>query len=110
MALLSLEQKGLFVLMEQWKNRRKIRQQRICKEQSDREFLRQVTQAKQNLQIARDNFNYVTNDSMLEYYIYMIKAEETKLNYYLALAKEEHRENAECFAQFFDYDTEKGCG
>ncbi len=105
MTLLSLEQKGLFVFMDQWKNRRKRKQQRFCKEQSDREFLRQVAEAKQNLQIARDNFNYVTNDSMLEYYIYLIKAEETKLNYYLSLAKQEQRENAECFAQIFDYNA-----
>ncbi len=89
MTLQLLEEKRASV-MNYWKNRQKARQDKLLKEQNYYEFMQQLTQAKQNLQIARSNFNATTDDLLMEYYIYMIKAEETKLNYYLALAKKEH--------------------
>lgn len=109
MTLSTLEQKGLF-MMNQWKDRRKTRQERMEQERGNREFLKQVAQTKQNLQNARDNFNFATDETMMEYYIYMIKAEETKLNYYLSRAKKECRENACLFAAYGDMGAEKGCG
>lgn len=109
MTLTALEQKGTLVL-NQWKNRRKNRQEQLLRERTNHEFIRQVAQAKQSLQIARDNFNFVTDESMMEYYIYMIKAEETKLNYYLSLAKKEKRENPYLFDSPTNFFTEKGCG
>lgn len=109
MTLSTLEQKGLF-MMNQWKDRRKTRREKEVQERGNREFLQQVAQTKQNLQNARDNFNFATDEAMMEYYIYMIKAEETKLNYYLSRAKNECRENVCFFASYGEMGDEKGCG
>ena len=56
------------------------------------EFLDMISAAKEELRTARDNFNAITDETLLEYYIYEIKAAETKLNYYLNLAKKEKPE------------------
>lgn len=90
MILQSLEEKGVSVL-NGWKNRQKLREEERRKVQTDEEFFKQIAETKQNLQIARSNFNIASDESLVEYYIYRMKAEETKLNYYLALAKKEQR-------------------
>lgn len=90
MTLQALEQRGLSVI-GQWKERRTQRQERLRQEENDTEFMRQLAQTKQKLQIARENFNTVTDSELTEYYIYKIKAEETRLNYYLSRAKKECR-------------------
>ena len=107
MTLQTLEEKGLFV-MNQWKKRRKLRQEKFVREQNDLEFMQQLAQAKQNLQIARDNFNTTTDSELMEYYIYMIKAEETKLNYYLSLAKKESRKSLSGMVQRFQSMSDRG--
>ncbi len=60
-----------------------------AEQQRRAEFIRQIDDATQELQHAHNNFNFATDAALLEYYIYEIKAAETKLNYYLRRAKAE---------------------
>lgn len=52
-------------------------------------FMQEFEQARLELETARQNYNYAKEPALLEYYIYEIKAAETRLNYYLKLAKKE---------------------
>lgn len=90
MILRSFGTKGISVA-DYVRNKQKEREERFLREEREEEFLRQFAEAKQNLQIARSNFNSATDEKLVEYYIYRMKAEESKLNYYLALAKKEQR-------------------
>ncbi|MBE7022340.1 MAG: DUF2508 family protein [Ruminococcaceae bacterium] len=57
------------------------------------EFLRELRHAQNDLEAARNNYNFVKDTGLLEYYIYEIKAAETRVNYYLRLAKKENFRN-----------------
>jgi len=54
------------------------------------EFLQELRLAQGDLEAARNNYNFAGDAGLLEYYIYEIKAAETRVNYYLKLARKEH--------------------
>lgn len=56
-------------------------------------FLKDLEQARDDLNAARHNYNFAKDSGLLEYYIYEIKAAETRLNYFLQLAKKEQLSN-----------------
>ncbi len=62
------------------------------KEKKDREikeeFMQELLRARADLSAARNNYNFAKEPALLDYYIYEIKAAETRLNYYLKLAKQ----------------------
>lgn len=57
------------------------------------EFLRELRSAQGDLEAARNNYNFAGDTGLLEYYIYEIKAAETRVNYFLKLAKKENFRN-----------------
>ncbi len=68
------------------------------KEQKEREdisgeLLSLISEAKENLNAARNNFNFASDDSLLEYRIYELKAAESRLGYFLKMAKEKNISN-----------------
>ncbi len=52
-------------------------------------LIQELDRAKQDLCNARSNFNFATDPALVEYFIYEMKAAETKLNYFLCRAKQE---------------------
>lgn len=50
------------------------------------ELMQNIIETKEKLQNARKNFEYA-EDSMIDYYIYQIKANQSKLDYLIKLAK-----------------------
>ena len=57
------------------------------------EFMQELIRARTDLNAARNNYNFAKEPALLEYYIYEIKAAETRLNYYLKLAKQNNLSN-----------------
>lgn len=64
------------------------------------EILQMIAMAKENLSVARNNFNYATDDKLLEYRIFELKAAESRLSYFLKMAKDK---NISC-GVFENYD------
>ncbi len=56
-------------------------------------FMHELVRARADLSAARNNYNFAKEPALLEYYIYEIKAAETRLNYYLKLAKQNNFSN-----------------
>ncbi len=85
-----------------------------CLRQQDKlrhdEFMREFEQAQLDLEAARHNYNYAKDSALLDYYIYEIKAAETRLDYYLQIAKKENIKNSGFFAGMLDSYKEKGEG
>ena len=77
--LASLERKGLMWLAE-WKAARLAKKEKALRDRKNYEYTERIAQAKHALDLVRENFDFVTDEAVKEYYIYMIKAEETKLN------------------------------
>lgn len=102
-----LEQKGQMIISG-FKMRREKRRQKRENEILDYEFVQNIKKARESLKAVRDNFNFVTDSQMTDYYIYMIKAEETKLNYFLSQAKKEGRCNPDFLASRYLELTEGG--
>ena len=50
------------------------------------ELMRTIIETKEMLRIARCNFEYAEDD-MIDYYIYQIKANQSKLDYLIKIAK-----------------------
>lgn len=50
------------------------------------ELMQNIIETKEKLQNARKNFEYA-EDGMIDYYIYQIKANQSKLDYLIRLAK-----------------------
>ena len=50
------------------------------------ELMQNIIETKEKLQYARKNFEYA-EDGMIDYYIYQIKANQSKLDYLIKLAK-----------------------
>lgn len=50
------------------------------------ELMQNIIETKEKLQNARKNFEYAEDD-MIDYYIYQIKANQSKLDYLIKLAK-----------------------
>lgn len=75
----------------------RMRQDKAQEEKLDKqhkeEFFKELAQAQHDLDTARRNYNFAKEPALLEYYIYEIKAAETRLNYYLKLAKREQLSN-----------------
>ena len=53
----------------------------------ERELMQNIIETKENLKIARSNFEYA-EDNMIDYYIYQIKANQSKLDYLIKIAKQ----------------------
>lgn len=68
---------------------RKEKQDKLEKE----EFMQELLRARAELSAARNNYNFAKEPALLDYYIYEIKAAETRLNYYLKLAKQNEFSN-----------------
>lgn len=92
MTLLSLKEKSEVILKRirsQLEKGRKDKQDKLEKE----EFMQELVRARADLSAARNNYNFAKEPALLEYYIYEIKAAETRLNYYLKLAKQNNLSN-----------------
>ena len=50
------------------------------------EMIKSIIETKEKLKIYRNNFEYA-DDDMIDYYIYQIKANQSKLDYLIKLAK-----------------------
>lgn len=87
--MMTLEHLGI-EFISRWRNNLERKQAEKEADRARQEFLDMISAAKEELRTARDNFNAITDETLLEYYIYEIKAAETKLNYYLNLAKKEN--------------------
>ena len=64
-------------------------------------FLKELSMARDDLQAARANYNFAEEPEVLEYYIYAIKAAETRLNFCLQRAKKENLSNDGFLAEQF---------
>ena len=53
----------------------------------EEDLLLNIIKTKKDLQAARKNFEYVDSDDLVDYYIYQIKANQSKLDYLIKLAK-----------------------
>ena len=51
------------------------------------EIMQSIIETKEKLKIARSNFEYAEDD-MIDYYIYQIKANQSKLDYLIKVAKQ----------------------
>ena len=51
------------------------------------EIMQSIIETKEKLKIARSNFEYAEDD-MIDYYIYQIKANQSKLDYLIKIAKQ----------------------
>ena len=51
------------------------------------EIMQSIIETKEKLKIARSNFEYA-EDNMIDYYIYQIKANQSKLDYIIKVAKQ----------------------
>ena len=51
------------------------------------EIMQSIIETKEKLKIARSNFEYAEDD-MIDYYIYQIKANQSKLDYLIKAAKQ----------------------
>lgn len=72
------------------------------------EFFKGLNMAREDLQIARANYNEADVPELLEYYIYAMKAAETRLNFYLQLAKKENLTNERFLLDRFCSDGRGG--
>ena len=55
-------------------------------EEKDIELIRSVIKSKQNLDVARKNYEYAEED-LIDYYTYQIKAEQSKIDYLIKKIK-----------------------
>lgn len=55
--------------------------------EKEEELINNIIKAKKDLQIARRNFEYAQSGDLIDYYIYQIKAYQSKLDYLIKLAK-----------------------
>ena len=55
-------------------------------EELEQEIIRTIIETKKVLEVARCNFEYA-EDSLIDYYIYQIKAHQAKLDYLIKIAK-----------------------
>ena len=53
----------------------------------ERELMQNIIETKEKLKIARSNFEYA-EDNMIDYYIYQIKANQSKLDYLIKIEKQ----------------------
>ena len=54
--------------------------------EKEMELLQNIMETRENLKNARNNFEYA-GDDMIDYYIYQIKANQSKLDYLIKVAK-----------------------
>ncbi len=55
--------------------------------EKDEEIIKNIIKAKRDLENARKNFEYAQNQDLVDYYIYQIKANQSKIDYLIKLAK-----------------------
>lgn len=55
--------------------------------EKEEELIASIIKAKRDLEIARKNFEYASNNDLVDYYIYQIKANQSKIDYLIKLAK-----------------------
>ena len=53
----------------------------------EEELILNIIKTKKDLNSARKNFEYVDSQDLVDYYIYQIKANQSKLDYLIKLAK-----------------------
>ncbi len=92
--MLLTEYKGLFkeLILRFVKSREQREQEKeaLLKKEA---FLKDLNETKEALSEARNNYNYIQEPALLEYYIYEIKALETRLDFYVSRAKREGMRN-----------------
>ena len=55
--------------------------------EKEEELIKSILRAKKDLNVARKNFEYAKSGDLIDYYIYQIKANQSKLDYLIKLAK-----------------------
>lgn len=55
--------------------------------EKEEEIIANIIKVKKDLEIARRNFEYAKSRDLVDYYIYQIKANQSKLDYLIKLAK-----------------------
>ena len=53
----------------------------------EEDLILSIIRTKKDVYIARKNFEFADNDDLVDYYIYQIKANQSKLDYLIKLAK-----------------------
>lgn len=72
----------------------RLKKEELQKTDDKEELLALISEAKENVMIARNNFNFATDDKLLEYRIFELKAAESRLGYFIKIAKEKNLTNA----------------
>ena len=55
--------------------------------EKEEEIIANIIKVKKDLEVARRNFEYAKSRDLVDYYIYQIKANQSKLDYLIKLAK-----------------------
>ncbi|MBP3800825.1 MAG: YaaL family protein [Clostridia bacterium] len=55
--------------------------------EKDEEIIKNIIKAKRDLENAQKNFEYAQNQDLVDYYIYQIKSNQSKIDYLIKLAK-----------------------
>lgn len=55
--------------------------------EKEEEIIKNIIKAKRELEYARNNFEYAKSKDLVDYYIYQIKANQSKIDYLIKLAK-----------------------
>lgn len=55
--------------------------------EKEEEIIANIIRVKKDLDVARRNFDYAKSRDLVDYYIYQIKANQSKLDYLIKLAK-----------------------
>lgn len=55
--------------------------------EKEEDLIRSIIKAKKDLKLARQNFEYAKEGDLIDYYVYQIKANQSKLDYLIKAAK-----------------------
>lgn len=108
MTIQNINEKGMDLIR---KYRETTESRQRAKEQANRKamFLSALYKAKADVSLKRNHFNHATDNKLLDCCIYELKAAESRLNYYMALAKREKLVNDEYMDMLFSgYNNERG--
>jgi len=107
MILQNINEKGLGVVR---KYREKLEKKQYLKEEAKKKayFFNALLDAKEDVLLKRNHFENVTEDKLLECCILELTAAESRLNYYLSLAKKEKMVNSEYLDVMFKMQHHEG--
>lgn len=66
----------------------KLRRNSERKKETDLELLHMIDEARENIALCRRNYDFVSDDTLVDMYIYSLKAYEMKYKHLLRIAKQ----------------------